>query len=625
MDRGGGFGGKCGVEQPNGEQHEQSVVGSSGVGERVPFETRTSNTHCRSRWAYRRFVHRNSDRRSWVAALLPGLAVLRRYQTGWLKADVMAGLTVGAMLIPQSMAYAELAGLPPQFGFYAAIGPLLAYSLVGTSRHLGVGPEPGTAILAATGVASIANGDHERYIALMAALALVVAAICVAGAVARLGFLASLLAKPVLVGYISGVGLTLLSSQIASFTGVPISSDTFFGRFAELADNIDDVQGATFALAVGTLTLIMVLRWVSPRVPGALVGVVAASVIVAVFALGDNDVAVVGTIPGGLPVPRLPDVAASDLGRLFPVAAGIALVGYTDNVLTARSVAARHGYRIDANQELLALGLTNLTSGLSQGFPVSSSASRTAVPSALGSKTQLVSLLAGAFVVGTLVSLRSVLEQIPRAALAAVIVSAALAIIDLAGYRALWKVSRQEALLALLAATGVIVFGVLPGVLVAVCLSLLMALYRIARPHDAILGEHPGLDGWVDVDAYPAAVPEPGLVVYRFDAPLFFINADRFRERVELALAQSPGQEEWLVLDFEGIGALDATALDTLTDLTARVVELGVGVVAVARANHEVLAQLQRAELVQPAGIVQTFPTINSAVRAYRHRRDTGG
>ena len=575
--------------------------------------------------AYGRLVNRASPTRSWLVGLLPGLTVLRRYEAGWLTADIVAGLTVGAMLIPQSMAYAELAGLPPQFGFYAAIGPLLIYSLVGTSRHLGVGPEPGTAILAATGVSSIAVGDQDRYIALMAALALVVAAICVAGAVARLGFLASLLAKPVLVGYISGVGLTLLSSQIAGFTGVAISSDTFFGRFAELSENLGDVRGPTVTLAVGTLTLIMVLRWVSPRVPAALVGVVVASVVVAVFALDDHGIAVVGTIPSGLPVPRIPDVAASDLGRLFPVAAGIALVGYTDNVLTARSVAARHGYRIDANKELLALGLTNLTSGMSQGFPVSSSASRTAVPSALGSKTQLVSLLAGAFVIGTLLSLRPVLEQIPRAALAAVIVSAALVIIDVAGYRALWKVSRQEALLALLAATGVIVFGVLPGVVVAVCLSLLMALYRIARPHDAVLGDYPGLDGWVDVDAYPAARPEPGLLVYRFDAPLFFFNADRFRDRVERALALNPGQEEWLVLDFEGIGALDATALDVLNELTERVIELEVGVVAVARANHEVLAQLRRAELLQPEGTLRTFPTINGAVRSYRDRRATPG
>jgi high affinity sulfate transporter 1 len=566
-------------------------------------------------------VRRPEDRRSRLTAALPGATVLRRYQREWLPADVIAGLTVGAMLIPQSMAYAELAGLAPQFGFYAVIGALVVYALVGSSRHLGVGPEPGTAILAATGISSIAGGDAERYVALMAALALVVAVICIAAAMARLGFLASVLSKPVLVGYITGVGLTLLSSQIASFTGVPISSDTFFPRVGELVTNVSDVHGATLALGCGTLALIVVLRQVAPRVPGALVGVVVASVIVAVFALDDHGISVVGSIPSGLPLPRLPDVSMGDLGRLLPVAAGIALVGYTDNVLTARSIAARHGYRVDANQELWALGLTNLTAGLSRGFPVSSSASRTAVPAALGSKTQLVSLIASGFVVTTLVGLRPLLAHIPRAALAAVIVSAAIAIIDIAGYRALWKVSREEAVLAVVAAFGVMVFGVLAGVLVAVTLSVLIALHRVARPHDAVLGDYPGLEGWVDVDEYPEAAPEPGLVVYRFDAPLFFLNADRFRERVEQVLSDNPGDEEWLVLDCEGIGALDASALDAIADLRERLAELDIAVVGVARANEDVLLRLDRAGLVEPTGTIRVFPTINSAVRAYRDQR----
>lgn len=532
----------------------------------------------------------------------------------------MAGLTVGAMLIPQSMAYAELAGMAPQFGFYAVIGALIVYALVGTSRHLGVGPEPGTAILAATGVGAIAAGDPEHYVALMAALALVVSGICLAGWVARLGFLASVLSKPVLVGYITGVGLTLLSSQIAGFTGVPIASDTFFPRFRELLVSISDVQGATLAVAAGTLALILGLRRVAPQVPGALAGVVSATIIVALFALETHGVGVVGAIPAGLPVPGLPDVSAGDLAQLLPVAAGVALVGYSDNVLTARSIAAGRGYRIDPNQELLALGLTNLSSGLSQGFPISSSASRTAVPASLGSKTQLVSLVASAFAVVTLLALRPVLAEIPRAALAAVIVSAAVAIIDVAGYRSLWKVSREEFVLAVVAALGVIVFDVLTGVLVAVTLSIVVALYRIARPHDAILGDYPGLDGWVDVGAYPPAVTEPGLVVYRFDAPLFFVNVDRFRERVEQVLVDNPGDEDWVVLDFEGVGTLDTTALDVLAELLERLAESGVKVVAVARANEHVLARLERGALLEPAGALRVFPTINSAVRAYRQQ-----
>ncbi|HEX6423307.1 MAG TPA: sulfate permease [Acidimicrobiales bacterium] len=558
------------------------------------------------------------DRRSRVADLLPGLGVLRHYQRGWLRPDLVGGLTVGAMLVPQSMAYAELAGLAPEYGFYAVMGALVVYALVGTSRHLGVGPEPGTAILAATGVGAIAAGDPERYVALMAGLALVVAAICVVAAVARLGFIASVLSKPVLVGYITGVGLTLLSSQIAGFTGVPIEGDRFFPRFRELAGSLGEVHLGTTAVGAATLALILVLRRRAPTAPGALIGVVAATVVVAAFGLDDHGVALVGDIPTGLPVPGLPDVSLSDVGRLLPVAAGIALVGYSDNVLTARSIAARHGYRIDANQELLALGLTNLTAGLSQGFPVSSSASRTAVPASLGTRTQLVSLVASASVVATVLVLAPVLGEIPRAALAAVIVSAAIAILDVPGYRALWRVSREEAVLAAMAALGVVVFDVLVGVLVAVSLSIVVAFYRIARPHDAVLGDYPGLDGWVGVDRYPEAVTERGLVVYRFDAPLFFVNADRFRARVETALEDNPGEEEWLVLDFEGIGALDATALDTLADLVEQV---DVDVVAVARANDDVLDRLARGGLIEPAGRVRVYPTINGAVRAYRHRR----
>ena len=556
-----------------------------------------------------------------AARLLPGLGVLRHYQRAWLRADLAAGLTVGAMLVPQSMAYAELAGLPPQFGFYAVIGALLVYAVVGTSRHLGVGPEPGTAILAAAGVSSIAAGDPARYIALMAALALVVAGICIAGAVARLGFLASVLSKPVLVGYITGVGLVLISSQIASITGISITADDFFPRVAELVRELGDVHAETVAVGGGTLALILVLRRTAPQVPGALLGVVAASIVVSVFALDARGVALVGDIPSGLPELQLPDVSAGDLGQLLPVAIGIALVGYTDNVLTARSIAARHGYRIDANQELLALGLTNLTSGISQGFPVSSSASRTAVPASLGSKTQLVSVVGSVSVVVTLLALGPLLASIPRAALAAVIVGAAIAIIDVTGYRALWRVSREEAVLAGVAALAVVVFGVLVGVVVAVALSLLAALYRVARPHDAILGDHPGLGGWVEVDAYPAARTEPGLLVYRFDAPLFFVNADWFRERVEQVLVDNPGREEWVVLDFEGIGSLDATALDALASLVDRLAELHVETVAVARANDIVLTRLRDAELVEPPGPLRTFPTINSAVGAYRGRQ----
>ena len=555
--------------------------------------------------------------------LMPGVDVLRSYQRSWLRPDVLAGLTVGAMLIPQSMGYAELAGMAPQYGFYAVIGALVVYALVGTSRHLGVGPEPGTALLAASGVGVVAAGDPVRYVSLMAALALLVAAVCLVAWVLRLGYLASMLSKPVLVGYITGVGLTLVSSQLAGLTGVPIDADDFFPRIGQFVTRLDDVHWPTAAVGAATLALMLVVRWRRPTTPTALVGVVLATAAVSVLSLAEHGVALVGSIPAGIPRPGLPDVSWADLSALLPVAAGIALVGFTDNVLTARAIAARHGYRIDPNQELFALGLTNLSSGLSQGFPLSSSASRTAVPASLGSRTQLVSLVAAAFVVASLLLARPLLSEIPRTALSAVILLAAFTIIDVRGFVSLAKVSRAECALAVVATTGVIVLGVLYGILFAVALSVAVALANIARPHDAVLGDMPDIDGWVDVDEYPNALTSPGLLVFRFDAPLFFVNAERFSDRVQQVLLDNPGSEEWFVMDCEGIGALDASALDALRELFGVLAGQGVQVIAVARANERVLHRLERAGLLQPSGPVHAFPTINGAVRAFHARNDT--
>jgi high affinity sulfate transporter 1 len=547
-----------------------------------------------------------------------GLALLRRYERGWLRPDLVAGLTVGAMLVPQSMAYAELAGMPPEVGLYAVVASPVAYALAGTSRHLGTGPEPGTAILAGTGVSTVAgtDGDTDR-LALMALLALMVAVIAAAARLARMGFVANLLSKPILVGYITGVGLVLVSSQLAAFTGVPIDADDFFGRFGQLLSRLDQIDGRTLAVAVTTLTVIVALRRWAPRAPGALLGVGGATLVVW---LGDVDVPLVGAIPAGLPVPSLPDVGVGDVGALLPAALGITLVGYTDNMLTGRSIGARMGYRIDPDQELAGLGAANLASGLLQGMPVSSSASRSAVPASLGSVTSLVSLVASAVVVVTLLAARDALGSVPRSALAALIVAAALVIIDVAGFRSLWRVSRVELGLAVTTTLGVMVFDVLVGVLVAVALSVVVALGRMARPGDAVLGDRPDLDGWVDILADPAARTLPGLLVYRFDAPLFFVNAERFRERVRAVLDENPGAEEWVVLDFEGIGAVDATAVDVLAELLGELDAEDVAVVGVARANQRTLDRLGRAGLLAPDGPAVVFPTINAAVAAFGRR-----
>jgi high affinity sulfate transporter 1 len=553
----------------------------------------------------------------------PGLALLLRYERGFLRPDLVAGLTVGAMLLPQAMAYAELAKLPPSTGFHAALFALVAYAFVGSSRHLGVGPEPGTAILAATGVGIVAGGDPARYALLMAALAGLVGLLCLVAAASRLGFLAELLSKPVLVGYISGVGLTLISSQLGKATGVKITADAFFPRVGQLLSQLGEVRPATLATSLATLAILLVLKRVAPRLPGALIGVSVATLAAVLLDLPSHGVRAIGDVKATLPSPSLPSVSFADLKALVPTAIGIALVGYTDNVLTARSVAARLGYRVDANQELAALGVINLCSSISGGFPVSSSASRTAVPAALGSKSQVVGLVAAAFVVASLLGLGPVLALMPEAALAAVILAAGIAIVDVAGFRRLHELSQVELAIAVAGMLAVMMLDVLDGVLLAVGASVLLALGRIALPHDAILAHAKSLDGWVEADRY-GLEPTTGLLVYRFDAPLFFANATRFRERLALMLEKNPGKEEWVVLDFEGIGAIDATAIEMLEELEAELSKQGM-VVAVARTNSAVLERLERAGLVEPTGKLRVYPTINAAVRAFDERNAPEG
>lgn len=551
--------------------------------------------------------------------MLLGLERPSDYRRSWVRQDVLGGLTVGAMLIPQSMAYAELGGMPPEAGFYAVLLALLVYAALGSSRHLGIGPEPGTAILSATAVGALAGGDPVRYAALMAALALLVAAVCALAFVARLGFFADLLSRPVLVGYITGVGLTLMGSQLGKVTGVPLEADGVFGRFVELVQRLGEIHVVTALTGVATLVAILALRrW--RAIPGALLAVVAATVVAEFLSLSERGVAVVGDIPQGLPPLGLPAITWSDLVALVPAALGVTLVGYSDNILTARAVAAEQGYRIDANRELLALGAANFASGISHGFPISSSASRSFVPASIGTYSQASSLVAAAFVGASLLFLGPVLASFPQAALGGVILAAAVVIIDVAGFIDLWRLSRVEFGLAVVAAGGVMVFDVLIGVLLALALSAGIALWRIARPHDAVLGGADDLDGWVAVDDFPAAKPLPGLLVYRFDAPLFFANASWFRQRVRRALDINPGDEDWLIFDFDGVGSIDTTAVQTLAEMTADLLARELQVMCVARANPDTLASLDRAGLLAPEGPIRSFATINVAVRAFKER-----
>lgn len=549
--------------------------------------------------------------------VLPGLAVLRSYRREWLRADVVAGVTVAAYLVPQVMAYAEgVAGLPAVVGLWAILGPLALYALFGSSRQLSVGPESTTALMTAVAVAPIALGDPARYAALSAVLALVVGLLCVVGYLVRLGFLADLLSKPVLTGYMAGVAVVMISGQLSKVTGVPTTGETVLEEVTSFFRNLDRADRTTLGLGMVVLVLLLAgQRWF-PRAPGPLLAVLAATAISIAWDLESRGLVVVGEIPSGLPTLTVPTVGWSDLHRIVLAAIGVTVVAFSDNVLTARAFADRNHYRIDANQELLALGAANLSAGVSQGFPVSSSGSRTAIADSLGGRSQMYSLVSLAGVVLVLLFLRPVLAQFPTAALGAIVVYAALRLIDVPEFRRLAAFRRSELILAAATTAGVLAFGILYGVLVAVAVSLVDLLRRVARPHDGILGYVPGLAGMHDIDDYPTAALLPGLIVYRYDSPLFFANADDFRRRAIEALEVTEAPTRWFILNAEANVEVDITSVDALDELVAELDHRGVHF-AMARVKQDLLDDLQAAGFVDRVGRDRLFPTLPTAVQAY--------
>lgn len=536
----------------------------------------------------------------------------------WLRTDLLAAVTVTAYLVPQVMAYAELAGLPAQTGLWAALGALGLYAAVGSSPVLSVGPESTTALLTATAIASAAAG-REDPAAFATALALVVAVVCGVAWVARLSVLADLLSRPVLVGYLAGVGVSMIVSQLGRLSGIAGAGPSSWDRISHTAAHLQEVHLPTVALGLVTLAAMLLLSAVAPRAPVALLGLVGATTAAALLALGDRGVEVVGAIPSGLPVPAVPEVDTALLTAALLPALGIAMVGYSDNVLTARAFAERGDHRIDARRELLGLGLANLGSALMRGFPVSSSGSRTAIAHSMGARTRATGLLTLVCTAVAVVAFRPVLEAFPSPALGAVVVYAAIQLIRVQEFRRLARFRTSELVIALVTAAAVTAVGVLQAVLVAVGLSVLDLLRRVARPHDAVLGYVDGVAGMHDVAVHPDARMVPGLVVYRYDSPLFFANAEDFRTRALDAVATgSPGAPvRWLVINAEAISDVDGTAVDALEALRRELAARGV-VVALARLEHAVRLLLERAGFVDRIGREHVFPTLPTAIDAYR-------
>lgn len=556
-----------------------------------------------------------------VKALLPNafptISRLDTYSPGELRDDVIAGLALSALLVPVGMGYAEAAGLPAIAGLYATIGALTAYFLVGPSRILVFGPDSALLPLVAAAVVPLAGGDAGRSIALAAALAIMVGVLCLGAAVARLGFVTDLLSRPIRIGYMNGIALTILVSQAPKLLGFSVDANDVVGGVVGLVQGIADGETVPLALGIGLASLAMILglRRVSRRIPGVLVAVVAAGV--AVYALGlESQLSVVGEVPRGLPAIGIPPVSWDDLITLFPTAVGIALIAYADTSVISHSFAARRGERVDPDHELAALGVVNVAAGLFGGFASSGSATRTPVAEAAGSKSQVTGLVGAGAILILLVVVPGLLAPVPASALAAVVVSAVLGLFDVGGLRNLWRLRRSELGLALVAFLTVTLFGALPGIAVAVGLSLLVFIRRAWRPHDAVLGRVDGYKGYHDTERHPEARLVPGLVLYRWDAPLFFANADLFREHVLDAVDHAPQPARWLAVASEPMTDIDTTAADMLEELITDLARLGVELHFAELKGH-VKDRLQVYGIFERLGADHFHPTIGSAVKAY--------
>ncbi len=547
---------------------------------------------------------------------LPGVDRLRTYDRSDLRGDVLGGVTVTAYLVPQVMAYSTLAGLPAVSGLWVIVVGFVLYALVGSSRLLSVGPESSTALLTATALAPLAAGDPVRYAAFAALLAAIVGALALLAAVLRLGFIGDLLSKPILIGYMAGVGVLMISSQVVSLTDTRSGATTFIQELRAIAVNVSTnaIPWAPLAMAVVIAAFLLLVR--RQRIPWPLITVSVAAVLTVAIPGADQVFETVGAIPSGLPDAGLPAIAASDVGLLMLPAFGILVVGYTDNLLTGRMLALGTGHRIHKNQEFIALGVTNVGSSLVGGFPVSSSASRAVVARAAGARTQLYSLVAAALVLVVLVGIGFILESFPLAALAGLIIFAAVQLIDVRGFRRLWSFRRREFALALLTAIGVLVFGLLYGIAIAVAVSVIDLLARVARPHAAVLGTVAGVPGWHSVVDYPEAEQEPGLVVFRYDSPLFFANAEDFLKRARAAIAGHP-ETHWFLVNVEAVSEVDITGLDALSELhefcSHRGIRLGL-----VRAKSELLEELRRHGFLSQIGEGAVYQTTAAAISAFR-------
>jgi high affinity sulfate transporter 1 len=550
------------------------------------------------------------------AEWVPGIQAAAGYEARWLPKDLMAGLVLTTLLVPQGMAYAELAGLPAITGLYTSILCLVAYAVFGPSKVLVLGPDSSLGPMIAAVVVPIvlADGDPGKAVALASVLALLVGLFMTVAAVAKLGFVADLLSHPTQLGYINGLAVTIFFGQLPKLFGFSVDGEGLFDDIGGFVTGIGDTVPAAVAIGAGGLAVILVLQRFVPKVPGILVAVVGA--IAAVTFLNLDDVDVVGPLPQGFPPFTIPVVSIEELGLLAAAAVGITLVSVTDTISTASTFAARAGQEVRGNQEMAGIGAANLAAGLFQGFPVSTSGSRTAVAVTAGAKSQVTGLVGAAAITLMLVLVPGLLKDMPQPMLAAVVIAASIGLLDVNGMVRLWKQRRIEFALATAAFVGVAVFGVLPGIAVAVALSVLNVFRRAWWPYRTVLRKPDGVDGYHDVQQYPDGTQIDGLVIFRFDAPLIFANARTFREEIRRLAKQEP---RWIVIAAEPITDVDTTAADMLEELDEELNAKGISLVF-AELKHPVKEKIDRYELTRTIDPEHFYPSLDDAVAAYEGR-----
>ena len=527
--------------------------------------------------------------------LLPGLAQIRHYKREWFTSDLLAGITVCMIMIPSVIAYAGLMGLSPEHGLYAALIPLVVYAFLGSSRQMIVGPDIAISLLISSTIAPLAGHDRAQLAALAALLAVLSGLLLLLAARARLGVIADFLSKPVLVGYMTGAALILVASQINKLFGVELLKSDFFPRMWELGAKLKHTHPQTLTLGFICLAVLVVLRRVAPKAPGALVVCVGATLSSVAFGLQQKGIAVVGSFPRGLPVFSLPAVDWHLLPSLAPAAIGIALLTYTEGILLARAFAAKNGYEVRANQELAALGVADVAAGFFQGFSITGSQARTTINDATGGKTQLASLICACTLGLFLIFLTPLIAQLPQVALAAILIFAGFGLVEFSVMARIYRFYPRSAVVAALTTLSVLIAGVVPGIVFGVALSLLGLISRISHPADAVLSEVPGR-GFHDLGATSGSQTIPGLIAYRFYAPLLFPNAAHFMERVRKIVAESKPAAKWLLLDAQAITDIDVTSVDILHLLNQELQGQGIAL-KIAHANPPLRDILRRTGL----------------------------